>query len=647
VGLDSRGRFLDQLRQLRVDAGSPKQAELVRRMPAVLTSTSVSELLKGKGPVLPPWERIEAFVIACVRAGVAHGRTMPAEEMLVDQWRKRYDALAVAVDLTAPGGPVTRATGGKGTATGPKPDQDSQRRRFGTVPPRAGAFQRRAVGQVLLEDAGSGGTPVLTGARGKAASVLVGLGGVGKTQLAADHAHTQWEQERVGLLMWVTARTRDSVVSAYTEVARALLGQDSRFPDRAVRRLVNWLAETDTPWLVVLDDLQDPADLSGLWPPQAPGGQVVVTTRRRDAALHGHQRRVVDIDLFSPIEALAYLIEKVPARARTPAALAELEALAAELGYLPLALAQAAAHLINKPLLATADYRAKLADRRTTLNRVLPRERELPDEHERTVALTWSLSVEAADALEPAGLARPVLELASLLDPAGIPAPFFTTTALTNHLTTRLRREVTGEDVSDGLACLHRFSLIAFNERSAAGHLGFEAPPPVVVDVQRPDFVNAELSEIRVHSLVQRATREDLSDYRTTCAAKAAADALLEIWPDFDVASDLGHVLRANTTTLAACAASQLWKSGGYPVLFRSGRSIGEHGEEDLAIEYFRDLRQAAAEHLGADHPHTLIANRYLTHWQATLDSKWTIEEWGNLSAYRMLLWQSQNKFPW
>jgi len=163
----------------------------------------------------------------------------------------------------------------------------------------------------------------------------------------------------------------------------------------------------------------------------------------------------------------------------------------------------------------------------------------------------------------------------------------------------------------------------------------------------RPEVVNAKLSEVRVHALVQRVIREHLSDSRTTRAAKAAADALLEIWPNFDGASDLGSVLRANTTTLATYAASHLWKSEGYPVLFRAGRSIGERVDEEVAIEYFRNLHEAAANHLGADHPHTLLANKYRTHWQATLDSRWTIEVWGNLSAYRMNLWVSQNKFPW
>lgn len=41
---------------------------------------------------------------------------------------------------------------------------------------------------------------------------------------------------------------------------------------------------------MVLDDVQRPGDLAGLWPPaaeSASGGQVLVTTRLREAALAG------------------------------------------------------------------------------------------------------------------------------------------------------------------------------------------------------------------------------------------------------------------------------------------------------------------------------------------------------------------------
>src|SRR6266496_443222 len=47
----------------------------------------------------------------------------------------------------------------------------------------------------------------------------------------------------------------------------------------------NWLGAcgTSQPWLVVLDDLQDPADLDGLWP-EGPEGRLLVTSRQSTLA---------------------------------------------------------------------------------------------------------------------------------------------------------------------------------------------------------------------------------------------------------------------------------------------------------------------------------------------------------------------------
>ncbi|MER5612165.1 hypothetical protein [Streptomyces sp. NPDC002215] len=42
------------------------------------------------------------------------------------------------------------------------------------------------------------------------------------------------------------------------------------------------------------------------------------------------------------------------------------------------------------------------------------------------MAATWSLSIERADQLRPAGLARPMLQLAAMLDPNGVPRTVLT-----------------------------------------------------------------------------------------------------------------------------------------------------------------------------------------------------------------------------
>ena len=108
---------------------------------------------------------------------------------------------------------------------------------------------------------------------------LAGLGGTGKTQLAAALAHSVWGSGEVDLLAWVPACSRDAVITGYAQ-ALAATGAANPGPDldSAAASFLGWLAETSRPWLVVLDDLADLADLEGLWP-HGRAGLVVVTTR--------------------------------------------------------------------------------------------------------------------------------------------------------------------------------------------------------------------------------------------------------------------------------------------------------------------------------------------------------------------------------
>ncbi|MBN6039992.1 FxSxx-COOH system tetratricopeptide repeat protein [Amycolatopsis sp. 195334CR] len=582
--LNPRARFVDELEQLRVLAGGPTLAALCEQNPGSLKRSTVSTLLAGEFVRVPPWERIAAFVTACVQIGRANQVTMPPEDVLLQQWKYRHEVLIVALDQGSPRDSRPPADDNAAPAV------LRQRRRIGSVPPRAGAFQHRAVTAALTRSVEGGGTAVLTGAAPTTpASVLTGLGGVGKTQLAADHAHTMWDNHEVELLVWISARTREAITAGYADVAVELLGKDPAAPERACRRLLEWLAETPDRWLVVLDDVQAPSDLVGLWPPHSAAGQVVVTTRCRDAALHGDRRQVLDVDLFTPAEALAYLTDKLPGHAH--AGHADLAGLAEDLGCLPLALAQAAAYLINKPLLTCADYRARLTGRRSTLRDVLPTEQDLPDEHEQTVAATWSLSIEAADQLDPAGLARPILEFASLLDPAGIPTAVFTTDVAAHYLTTRLARDVTADDVLGGLEALSRFSLLT-------------------LDPAQPDRA------VRVHALVQRAVRDLLPVDTVGELARAVANALLDAWPHVESDQELVQALRSNTGTLQGTAEDHLWQPGGHRVLFRLARSLGEAGLLHGAITVTKRLYHRASTLLGPDHSDTLTTRSNLASWR-------------------------------
>ncbi|NJP31832.1 tetratricopeptide repeat protein [Micromonospora thermarum] len=434
--------------------------------------------------------------------------------------------------------------------------------------------------------------------------VLSGLGGVGKSQLAAHYARTRWNANDVDLLVWITAASREQILEGYAETAIAigLVDDRDRDAERAAARLLTWLAGTDKRWLVVLDDLTVPGDLRGLWPPSAGAGATVVTTRRRDDALGGSGRTLVDVGLFTPSEARAYLTAKLANRPGAGDEDAEIDGLAADLGLLPLALAQAATYMIDRGL-TCAEYRARFADRRRTLDQLVPEGGALPDDHTSTVAATWSLSIDVADALDPAGSARPLLELASLLDPNNIPLALFTTDAVLAWLAARrvpadkadvadAGGEVTPDDVNDGLRNLHRLNLAT-----------------VAADT------------VRVHALVQRATREATrrestpDDWRRL--VHATADAVVAVgnqpWPQRDLTEMVWH----NARTLIGHGGGELWDPDGHTVLFGLGESLGGSGHVRKAAAHFRDLARTAAEHLGPSHRDTFLARSRHARWLA------------------------------
>lgn len=484
---------------------------------------------------------------------------------------------------------------GRSAATG-RSRWQRRARVVGRLPPPANWYQPRQAGQQLAKAADRGRTTALT-------QVLSGIGGVGKTQLAAAFARRLVDRGELDLLVWVSASRVDKIVTGYAEAAAVLqLSDGDGDAPRAAGRFLTWLEGTDRRWLVVLDDLTRPGDLTGWWPPTTTSshGRTLVTTRRRDAVLHGQGRTLLDVNLFTPGEARAYLVEALPGHQRR----AEIDKLAADLGLLPLALAQAAAYTRDRGL-TCEQYRARLADRRRRLAELLPEEHSLPDEQQATVAATWSLSVEAADQLKPEGLAKPVLNLASVLDPNGIPAAVFTTRAAQVYLATVTGGPVTADDANDALHNLHRLNLLT---------------------------LDADQGSVRVHALVQRATRDRLADEQTSHAARAAADALLQLWPYPEPDPAFSATLRANTSALHQHTGDALLTPE-HPVLFRAGQSLGDTGQVTAAADYHQRLLADLLRVLGPDHPDTLAARNNLASWRAQ-----TGDATGAVEAFEQLL---------
>jgi tetratricopeptide (TPR) repeat protein len=258
-------------------------------------------------------------------------------------------------------------------------------------------FQPRAELLAALDASGPGVSVVCA---------VTGMRGVGKSQLAAAYARGKLA-EGWRVVAWVNAEDPAGLAGGLAALAEAagLGGQGDGDPGRAVR---HWLEVDGDRCLVVFDNATD-ADVLRQYLPAAGGARVLVTSNRGSVAELGEP---VGVEVFTPDEAGAFLA------ARTglgdPVGAGEL---AAELGFLPLALALAqAAAVIRGQHLGYGTYLERL--RGLPVTSYLTRQDGQPYPH--GVAEAVLLSLQAAQASDRTGACAGVLELMCVLSAAGV-----------------------------------------------------------------------------------------------------------------------------------------------------------------------------------------------------------------------------------
>jgi hypothetical protein len=272
------------------------------------------------------------------------------------------------------------------------------------VPPRNPRFTGRDAELGRLARGLAGGSAVTVHS-------LHGLGGVGKTQLAAQYAHAHAGDYDV--VWWVAAEEGPSIPDQFGALA-AGLGLEPAADPGALPAQVHAALRGVAGWLLVLDNADDPEVIAG-WLPGAPQpggvpGHVIVTTRRGGFGALG---AVLDLDVVGLDEAVALLRTRVPDLEQAAA-----EAIAAELGRLPLALAQAAAYM-DKTRVPGEEYLELLRTRAAELyaaGRVSSRAD--------TIATLWNVSLDRAAADNPAAVQ--LLEVCAYLAPEPVPLDLFT-----------------------------------------------------------------------------------------------------------------------------------------------------------------------------------------------------------------------------
>ncbi|WP_152514209.1 tetratricopeptide repeat protein [Nocardiopsis valliformis] len=479
--------------------------------------------------------------------------------------------------------------------------------RVGLIPEPAAHQRQRALSGALDEALNAFGHPA-------AHQVLSGESGVGKTQLAAHHARFlrahPVPNQRPEVLLWADAATREGVVFAYAQAARQLFARVPGDPELAAGQFLAWLHDPvdaeGRRWLVVWDDLTDPAEVEDLWPPAGrERGRMIVTTRHpghrsghdrapdresgrdpgrestRDPArelsraLDLNARRLVTVQEFSPAEADGYLRASF-LEAGIEYTDDELRSLATALGHLPLALAQATAYVADLQL-SPAAYLELFHRRSAALADSFPRWATRSP-----VAVTWELAVERADAHHPEGVARPLMGLIALLDSAATPEQVLVSRPIRNYLGRRTfpARTLARHEVRLALASLERLALVSRDT-------------PLVIGA---------------HHLTQRAALEHTRTRPTREAVRSIADGLVHVWPDTAQDSALGRRLRSNTAVLRERTDgrvrvwSWLWEEGIHPVLFRAGRGLDSSRQMEWAVTYWEVLAEAVAHALDPDH---------------------------------------------
>src|ERR1700749_4751271 len=259
--------------------------------------------------------------------------------------------------------------------------------RSGPVPPLADAYYpREQGGPDLASSMGSGETMVLIHGEETAQTPAV-QGGTGETQLAGAFAHAMWNARAVEILIWVTAASRESVITGFAQAANTVdASQPDEGAETAAARFVSWLANTRRPWALVIDDLAELSDLEELWPAGA-SGRVLITTRLpadtfQDPAFEDRELRIVPVPGLSRREALDYVASRLT---DYPDQRIEALDLGEDLDGLPLALAQATAAMSARRQ-ACREYRAMLAER-------IPHMPAVPGASAAMLA-TWSIAAE-------------------------------------------------------------------------------------------------------------------------------------------------------------------------------------------------------------------------------------------------------------
>jgi hypothetical protein len=186
---------------------------------------------------------------------------------------------------------------------------------------------------------------------------IYGMGGVGKTQIAIEYVyqHETTYQD----IYWISAADQTAFLSGFQEIAQrtgCLNGRIALEPIQLAKEVLSWL-RTQENWLLIVDNLDDEGIADGLLPETRKGGHVLITTRNQTTK--NIPAEGLEVPVLCENDAIDLLcIRSEATDSAMPSFRCVVSEIVQELGYLALAIEQAAAFIRSVNLNITSQKSA-------------------------------------------------------------------------------------------------------------------------------------------------------------------------------------------------------------------------------------------------------------------------------------------------
>jgi tetratricopeptide (TPR) repeat protein len=289
---------------------------------------------------------------------------------------------------------------------------------------------------------------------------IYGIGGVGKTQLAIEYVHRN--EMKYDSIFWISSADQAALLSGFQEIARitgCVPNVDANLkPAEIAKEVLLWLRNHDG-WLLVMDNMDEIEVAIDYLPEIRKGGHTLITTRNPNhltIPAEGLQIPVLSED--AAVE-LLLLRGEIDCADDSPDRKHAAE-IVAELGYLALAVEQAAAFIRSSVDGIGKFIKTYRASRHRFLSRKLSQSHPYPN----SVAATFLLSFNKLDALDNGSQAIALLRLLAFLNPDGVLVDFLRSGS--NGLDDTFRK-IVEDDLTfhDVLELLQRYALVEVTQK--------------------------------------------------------------------------------------------------------------------------------------------------------------------------------------